>query len=69
MIDPRPPQRIKDPDVLRRFRLENLGEPCQICELRPGTDAHHVVFRSRGGDDDALNLRWICRSCHRDIHG
>ncbi len=68
MIDPRPPKRIRDRYVLHLFRLQHLGEPCDFCELRPGVDAHHVVFRSRGGDDEASNLRWLCRSCHDDIH-
>lgn len=68
MEDPRPPKRIRDPDALRRFKLEHLHEPCWVCELRPGTDAHHIVFRSRGGDDSPDNLILCCRSCHRDFH-
>lgn len=68
MLDPRPPKRVRDPDALARFRLENLGEPCEACELRPGTDAHHVRYRSQGGDDAPHNLRWLCRDCHRDLH-
>ena len=61
--------RLRDPDALARFRLANLGEPCDRCELRPGVDPHHVQFRSRGGDDVPENLMWLCRACHDRLHG
>jgi hypothetical protein len=67
-FDPRPPGRIKDPEALRQFRLEHLGEPCEICERRPGTDPHHTLFRSQGGDDSEKNLLWLCRLCHDSVH-
>ena len=60
--------RVVDPDALRRFRLEHLGEPCDICERRPGTDPHHVQYRSHGGPDAPENLLWLCRTCHDDLH-
>ena len=68
MRDPRPPRRIRDPDAIARFRLEHLGEPCDICERRPGTDPHHVQYRSQGGADVPENLLWLCRTCHDDLH-
>lgn len=67
--DPKPAARIRDPDLLRQFRLEHAGEPCDRCWQRPGVHAHHVVFRSRGGDDVAENLLWLCISCHHVMHG
>lgn len=33
-----------------------------------GREAHHVLPRSKGGQDDYLNLRWIHPSCHQRIH-
>lgn len=66
--DPRPAKRVRDPEALRRFRVERIGEPCELCELRPGIDPHHKKFRSGGGDDVESNLLWLCRSCHDDIH-
>jgi 5-methylcytosine-specific restriction endonuclease McrA len=66
--DPRPSPRVRDPDALRTFRLRNYGEPCELCELRAGTHAHHKIFRSQGGDDVEENLMWLCLSCHDDIH-
>lgn len=59
MEDPKPPKRIRDPEALRRFRLEHLGEPCSVCERRPGIDPHHVQYRSQGGDDVPENLLWL----------
>ena len=61
--------RIKDPELLKRFRLEHVFEPCEICEMRPGTQVHHRNFRSRGGDDVEENLQWICIHCHQEAHG
>lgn len=66
--DPRPERRVRDPDALVRFRLENLGEPCSLCERRTGVHVHHKVFRSQGGNDEASNCLWLCAVCHDDIH-
>ena len=68
MSDPRPAARIRDAYVLHLFRLEHLGEPCDVCELRPGTQIHHKTFRSQGGNDEVQNLLWICHLCHADVH-
>ena len=53
------PKRIRDKEALRRFRLERLGEPCSVCELRTGVDPHHIQYRSQGGDDTPENLLWL----------
>ena len=66
---PKSPRRVRDPDALRRFRLEHLGEPCERCELRPGNQAHHKIFRSQSGDDHESNLIWLCGFCHSEMHG
>jgi len=68
VLDPKPAGRVKDPEALRRFRLERMGEPCELCEQRPGTDVHHRVFRSQGGNDEESNLILLCRICHDGIH-
>ncbi len=67
--DPKPPKRIRDKDALRRFRLENIGSPCFDCELRPGTEVHHIRFRSQGGNDEETNLCLLCKICHDARHG
>ena len=69
MRDPKPSKRIQDPDLLRRFRLEHVGEPCDLCETRVGRQAHHKIFRSQGGGDVEDNLLWLCLSCHDNAHG
>jgi hypothetical protein len=66
--DPKPVARLKDPTAVRRFRLERLGEPCEVCELRSGSEVHHSTFRSQGGDDVPHNFRWLCTHCHRALH-
>jgi 5-methylcytosine-specific restriction endonuclease McrA len=68
MSDPKPPKRVRDPEALKRFRLEHANEPCDMCEMRVGVDSHHRVYRSRGGSDVPENLVWLCRPCHDDIH-
>lgn len=67
--DPKPPKRIRDREALRRFRLLHLGETCERCGVRTGIHAHHEKLRSRGGDDIAENLRWLCGQCHDAAHG
>lgn len=67
--DWKPSKRIRDPELLRRFRLEHLGEPCWACEKRPGIHVHHGKFRSQSGDDLESNLSWLCGPCHDSKHG
>jgi len=50
--------------VLRR---QKIGV-CRRCCARWGTELHHLVKRSHGGDDVADNLIPLCRDCHRFIH-
>jgi hypothetical protein len=39
-----------------------------VC-TRPATEIHHVVFRSRGGGEEAVNKLPLCTPCHqRAIH-
>lgn len=67
--DPKPTARVKDPDALRRYRLERLYEPCERCERRVGVHAHHKQFRSQRGSDAPENLEWLCGACHGAAHG
>lgn len=72
--DFRPRQRIVDRAAVERFRLEMLGEMCEVCEIRFGQHVHHVKFRSRGGDDVPVDEQgrrqflWVCPVCDAD-HG
>jgi HNH endonuclease len=64
--DPRPPRRIVDPDAYREFHA--TGYTCLVCG-EPNPEAHHVLLRSRGGDDAAGNFAPLCRRDHRAFHG
>ena len=47
------------------------GYKCQHCRnKRKGMrlEAHHIVFRSNGGSDEAENLLTLCHACHRTLH-
>jgi 5-methylcytosine-specific restriction endonuclease McrA len=43
------------------------GGKCRACG-KPGTEVHHIVYRSHGGKDVASNLILTCMRCHRAIH-
>lgn len=64
---PKPRARIKDPALLRRFRMRSTV--CAICGgAYPGQcDPHHVYPKGRGGDDVEANLVALCRECHDEI--
>lgn len=40
---------------------------CQQCGA-PGTEIHHVKFRSQGGRGVVNNGLLLCADCHRKIH-
>jgi hypothetical protein len=42
---------------------------CQVpaCSRRSALHAHHIVFRSHGGPDDAWNLTAVCDDHHREF--
>ncbi len=54
---------------MRPFHLQMAGEPCERCELRPGTQIHHKISRAQGGDDVPANFEWLCVYCHTEQHG
>ena len=66
--DWKPAKRVRDPDLLKRFRLENAGTLCWFCDMRPGIHVHH---REYGIDktDTLENLVWLCGACHDEAHG
>ena len=69
MPDWKPAKRIRDRDTLTRYRLRMHGEPCEMCEMRPGAHVHHRQFRSQGGADHEDNFSWLCVVCHGAQHG
>lgn len=44
---------------------------CQYCKGKhkdSKLEAHHIVFRSNGGSDEADNLITLCHTCHKNLH-
>lgn len=43
---------------------------CRVpgCGRRNNLHAHHIIFRSAGGDDLEENLVTVCRGCHEALH-
>lgn len=65
IADPKSEPRIRDTAAMKRkMRTER---ECRVCESR-ATDPHHVVYRSRGGDDIEENIVGLCHDCHMTLH-
>lgn len=41
---------------------------CRACGTPEHVDAHHLRFRSAGGEDSVNNLIALCRCCHAEVH-
>lgn len=37
---------------------------CEVCQLRPPSEVHHITPRYKGGNDDEQNLVDLCSACH-----
>ncbi len=59
-------ENLEDPHWRRRYRIfERDGWRCMApgCTSRSGLNEHHVIFRSRQGDNDEGNLLTLCILC------
>lgn len=60
--------------ILREQVFKRDKYTCQMAHLTPGLKcvagltAHHVKYRSQGGDDTLENLVTLCMICHTLIH-
>jgi len=54
-------------DNTLRFAAFWQQRVCASCG-EPGTEPHHVVLRSLGGEDHIDNLLLLCLNCHRLFH-
>jgi len=61
---PKPVPRIRDPEAVQR---KTAGQSCRICG-RPASDGHHIVLRSKGGDDVEDNIIPLCHQHHMEYH-
>ena len=51
--------------------LNRDGYKCQCCKGKhkdSKLEVHHIIFRSRGGSDEADNLVTLCHTCHKALH-
>ena len=51
--------------------LNRDGYQCQSCKGKrkdSKLEVHHIIFRSKGGSDEAENLITLCHTCHKALH-
>ena len=66
--DPRPPKRIRDPEVLAR--LHRQWRSCAICgDSTSRLSLHHIYPKGQGGDDVEGCLVMLCGSGTTGCHG
>jgi hypothetical protein len=41
---------------------------CTRCKKLGKIERHHIIYRSRGGSNDASNLVNLCQACHKYRH-
>ncbi len=63
---PKPPKRIKDPELLARFAV--VRPRCQVCKSTTQLEIHHMTdLRNTHRRSDVFpNLIRLCRRCHHD---
>ena len=57
-------------NVRDRYQCRACGKrahPGDVNELTRGHH-HHVVYRSKGGEDATRNVCLLCATCHADVH-
>ncbi len=51
------------------YRCRLCGKGCRYGDpIETRADAHHIIFRSAGGEDVSWNLIYLCRGCHDLVH-
>lgn len=53
--------------ALKDALLRVKPRECEVCRSTETVDAHHVVYRDLYSVTPA-DLRWVCRTCHEQIH-
>jgi 5-methylcytosine-specific restriction endonuclease McrA len=54
---------------LRAAVIKRDGLACRVCGVPRALDLHHILMKSLGGRDEASNVCFVCRDCHKAIHG
>jgi 5-methylcytosine-specific restriction endonuclease McrA len=71
MFHAKDPRLRLDPEcyqVLHHSVLERDGWRCQVCGSLANLEVHHIMPRSKLGDEAEENLITLCSQCHRKIH-
>ncbi len=56
-------------DNIKAYILTRDNYTCQCCKTKKGTlNVHHIIYRSKGGSDEAENLITLCEYCHKKLH-
>lgn len=51
------------------YRCRLCGKGCRYGDpITTRADAHHIIFKSAGGEDVSWNLIYLCRGCHDLVH-
>ena len=56
------------PPWLRKRVLLRDGWRCRCCGIQRQVQAHHILWRARGGQTRADNMLALCHSCHSLVH-
>jgi 5-methylcytosine-specific restriction endonuclease McrA len=56
---------VREARRVHAFGLCEIAGP--TCTMY-GTEAHHVLPRSKGGTDEFDGLLWVCQMCHSRTH-
>ena len=51
------------PEKTRREVWERCKGRCEYCGKK-AVDPHHIIYRSKGGDNNKENLIPLCNTCH-----
>lgn len=54
------PEKVKARYLARRYNF--IPDSCSNCGLYGSVDGHHQDY------SDPINVIWLCRECHADIH-
>lgn len=72
----KPMNKISAKQKLKNKELARINPPedglCENCHRPPdfrGLQKHHIVFRSKNGNDTRDNIKWLCGGCHNLMHG
>ena len=56
---------------MKKRALHKANHRCGVCNKHVSMttgEAHHIKPVSEGGQNSAINLQIVCRSCHLNIH-